>query len=152
MSFPIVFAIAWALVLGIGGGFLTTIGSWYHELEKPGWQPPDWLFGPAWTILYLMIAIAGWRIWIADGYGAALLVWCVNLVFNAAWSWLMFCKHRIDLALADAIAMLLTILAFISLALPHDAIAAYLFVPYLLWVAYATALNGAILQRNPEPQ
>lgn len=141
-----------AVVAVAASGALFMPGPWYKTLDKPSWTPPDWLFGPAWTILYLMIAIAGWRIWIADGYDAAWLVWCVNLVFNAAWSWLMFGKHRIDLALVDAIAMLLTILAFISLALPHDAIAAYLFVPYLLWVAYATALNWAILQRNPEPQ
>lgn len=138
-----------AVVAVAVSGALFMPGAWYKTLEKPWWTPPDWLFGPAWTILYVMIAVAGWRIWQTDGYGATFWVWCANLIFNAAWSWLMFGRHRIDLALADAFAMLATIIAFIALALPRDAIAAYLFMPYLAWVLYATGLNWAILRRNP---
>lgn len=138
-----------AVVIVAASGALFMPGAWYKTLDKPVWTPPDWLFGPAWTILYVLIAIAGWRVWSVAGFATALVVWCVNLAFNAAWSWLMFGKRRMDLALADAIAMLITIVAFIALALPRDRTAAYLFVPYLVWVLYATALNWSILRRNP---
>jgi translocator protein len=123
-------------------------GPWYATLRKPRWTPPDWLFGPAWTILYAMIAVAGWLVWSAQGFGLALVVWGCNLAFNAAWSWLMFGRHRIGWAFMDAIAMLVTILAFIIIARPISPTAAMLYIPYLGWVAFAAALNFEILQRN----
>ncbi len=125
-------------------------GPWYETLEKPSWTPPNWLFAPAWTVLYVMIAGAGWLVWKAEGFGIALGVWALNLVFNAAWSWLMFGRHRIGAALVDALAMLATIVAFIALAWPLSQTAALLFVPYFFWVAFASALNWAILARNPD--
>jgi tryptophan-rich sensory protein len=124
-------------------------GAWYKSLDKPAWTPPDWLFAPAWTVLYLLIAVAGWLVWQAQDRGPALAVWALNLAFNGAWSWLMFGRRQIAAALADALAMLATIVAFIWLALPVSSTAAWLFVPYLAWTAFATALNWAILQRNP---
>jgi translocator protein len=124
-------------------------GEWYASLNKPGWTPPDWLFPPAWTVLYVMIAVAGWLIWSTNGAGLALVMWALNLVFNALWSWLMFGRHRIGLALADAMAMLITIVGFILLARSLNPTAALLFLPYLGWVIFATALNFEILQRNP---
>lgn len=130
-------------------GALYMPGSWYATLNKPSWTPPDWLFGPAWTALYLMIAIAGWLVWRSEGMGPALGVWALNLVFNGLWSWLMFRRHRIDWALVDAVAMLVTIVAFIILSRTSNPTAALLFVPYLVWVGFATILNFAILQRNP---
>jgi benzodiazapine receptor len=125
-------------------------GAWYESLEKPPWTPPNWLFGPAWTVLYLMIAIAGWLAWQREGFGIALGFWCANLVLNAAWSWLMFGQRRIGAAFADAIAMLLTIVAFMVSAWPSSQTAALLFLPYLAWVTFAAALNYSILRRNPE--
>jgi benzodiazapine receptor len=124
-------------------------GAWYASLKKPSWTPPDWLFAPAWTTLYLMIAIAGWLVWRAEDIGPALVMWGLNLVFNALWSWLMFGRHRIGLALADAMAMLITIVGFIVFTGSSSPTAALLFVPYLAWVGFATALNFALLQRNP---
>ena len=124
-------------------------GDWYRSLKKPSWTPPDWLFAPAWTILYVMIAVAGWLVWKAAGVGAALVVWALNLLFNGAWSWLMFGRRDIRTALYDAIAMLVTIVAFIALTWPISTTAAWLFVPYLAWVTFATALNASILSRNP---
>jgi tryptophan-rich sensory protein len=125
-------------------------GAWYKTLDKPVWTPPDWLFAPAWTALYGMIAAAGWLVWQQAGaMNLVMGVWIANLVLNAAWSWLMFGRHRIDLALLDALGMLATIAMFISLAQSISTLAAALFVPYLLWVAFATALNYAIYQRNP---
>jgi translocator protein len=129
-------------------GFAFMPGHWYATLRKPSWTPPDWLFGPAWTVLYIMIAIAGWKVWSAEGFGAAVAIWAVNICLNAAWSWLMFGRHRIGWAFIDAMAMLATILMFIVAARQVSPIAALLFVPYLGWVAFATALNFEILQRN----
>jgi translocator protein len=129
-------------------GFFFMPGPWYKTLSKPSWTPPDWLFGPAWTLLYIMIAVAGWMVWKADGMGVALAIWALNIGFNAAWSWLMFGRHRIDWAFVDAMAMLITILIFIMAARAISSTAALLFVPYLGWVAFATALNYEILQRN----
>jgi benzodiazapine receptor len=123
-------------------------GDWYRSLDKPSWTPPDWLFAPAWTILYLLIAIAGWLVWISAGIGPALVAWMLNLAFNAAWSWLMFGRRHIAAALFDAIAMLVTIVAFMILAWPSSETATWLFAPYLAWVAFATALNASILLRN----
>lgn len=130
-------------------GSLFMPGEWYETLDKPAWTPPNWLFAPAWTVLYVMIAAAGWLVWREDGFNLALAVWAANLVFNAAWSWLMFGRRQIGLALIDAIAMLATIIAFMALAWPLSETAALLFLPYLAWVAFATLLNWSILRRNP---
>lgn len=123
-------------------------GAWYAGLAKPSWTPPDWLFGPAWSVLYLMIALAGWRVWRTQGVGPAVAIWLAGLALNTAWSYLMFGMHRIDLALLDAFGMLASIVAFITVAWRIDVPAAVLFVPYLVWVSFATALNFTILRLN----
>jgi tryptophan-rich sensory protein len=123
-------------------------GEWYLTLQKPAWTPPGWLFGPVWTLLYIMIAVAGWRVWRAAGVGPALVVWGTGLALNALWSWLMFGIHRIDLALVDIVALLASIAVFIALAWRVDRVAAWLFVPYVAWVGFATALNFAIWRMN----
>lgn len=137
------------MIIGVSGAMFRP-GDWYRALDKPSWTPPSWLFRPAWTILCIMIALAGWIVWREQGFGLALAAWFANLGFNAAWSWLMFQKRRIDLALLDAGAMLATILIFILAAWPRSSAAGLLFVPYLLWVAFATALTFSLLQRNPQ--
>lgn len=137
------------VALAAASGAVFMPGQWYERLQKPTWTPPDWLFAPAWTVLYIIIAVAGWLVWQADGVGPAIGMWAANLAFNGFWSWLMFGLHRIGLALTDATAMLVTIIGFIILAWPINQTAALLFVPYLAWVAFATALNAAILIRNP---
>lgn len=137
-----------AVVLTAISGALFMPGDWYKTLEKPSWTPPDWLFGPAWSVLYLMIAFAGWLVWKAQGVGPALGVWALHLVFNFGWSWLMFGRHQIGAALADALAMLATIIGFLLLAWPVSQTAALLFLPYLAWVSFATLLNYDILRRN----
>ncbi|MFZ4807141.1 MAG: TspO/MBR family protein [Hyphomicrobiaceae bacterium] len=138
-----------AVIAVCASGVFFMPGPWYKTLSKPSWTPPDWLFGPAWTVLYMMIAAAGYLAWRAEGFGPALVFWSLNLVFNALWSWLMFGRHQIGAALADAVAMLVTIIGFIATAWPSSPMAAALFVPYLAWVAFATALNWALLARNP---
>jgi len=106
------------------------------------------VFGPVWTVLYIMIAIAGWVVWRAGDRGAALAAWSVALVLNALWSWLFFGRHAIGWALADILALGLAIVIFIVAAWNVSRTASLLFVPYLMWVSYATALNAAIWRLN----
>lgn len=126
-------------------------GAWYMELAKPSWNPPAWLFGPVWTLLYLGIAVAGWLVWRAGRSGAtvALSVWVAQLILNGLWSWLFFGLHRPSLAWIDIMALLASIVAFIVVARPISAGAAWLFVPYALWVGFATVLNATIVRLNP---
>lgn len=124
-------------------------GPWYEALSKPWWTPPNWLFPIAWTILYAMIALAGWFVWKAGGLNTAIVIWCAGLVVNALWSYLMFGKHDIWLALVDVSALWLAVLAFIIVAWPVDSRAAYLFMPYLAWVSFAAALNYEVWRLNP---
>lgn len=139
------------IVIGVAAsGAVFMPGEWYRSLNKPSWTPPSWLFAPAWSVLYLMIAIAGWMVWRAAGLSLALGVWALNLAFNAAWSWLMFGRRQIAAALIDALGMLVTIIAFILLAWPISHYASLLFVPYLAWVAFAATLNATILRLNPD--
>lgn len=123
-------------------------GPWYAALVKPPWTPPNWVFGPVWTALYVMIAVAGWLVWRSDERGRALRLWIAALVLNAAWSWLFFGQHWIGAALADIVLLLVAIMAFARAAWPVNRLASALFWPYLAWVAYATTLNGAIWVLN----
>jgi tryptophan-rich sensory protein len=123
-------------------------GPWYEALNKPAWTLPNWLFPIAWTVLYLMIAVAGWLVWKREGVSTALMIWSVGLVLNALWSYVMFGRHDIGLALVNVAVLWLAIAAFIWAAWPVERMAAYLFVPYLVWVSFATALNAAVLMLN----
>lgn len=123
-------------------------GEWYSALNKPTWTPPNWLFPIAWTVLYIMIAIAGWLVWRRAGWCQAIQIWGIGLILNALWSYIMFGRHEIGWALAGIVALWLSIAAFIWVALPIDLRASALFAPYLAWVSFATALNFAIWQMN----
>lgn len=139
-----------ALVLG-GGlalGFLTAPGEWYAGLAKPSFNPPAWLFGPVWTMLYILIAIAGWRVWQCDRSGWPMTLWWVQLALNFLWTPVFFAAHQIGLALVVILLMLAAILAFIVTAWRLDRVAAWLFVPYATWVAFASLLNGSIWISN----
>ena len=148
-----VFAAIMAAVAAVGGSLRP--GAWYATLSKPSWTPPPWLFGPVWTVLYVLIAVAGWRVWRADPApgrdawrAAALILWGVQAVLNMAWSWLMFGLNRIDLAAADIVALWIAIAGFTAAAAPVSRPAAWLFAPYLTWVSFAAALNFAVLWLN----
>jgi benzodiazapine receptor len=140
------------LLLVVGGGmligFLTTPGPWYEALAKPPFNPPNWLFGPVWTILYVFIAVAGWRIWRQDRKGTPMKLWWLQLVLNFLWSPTFFAMQQVGLALIVVLAMLATILAFIAAAWNVDRLSAWLFVPYAAWVAFATLLNASIWLLN----
>jgi translocator protein len=131
------------------GGFFRP-GAWYLEIKKPTWNPPAYLFGPVWTVLYIMIAIAGARVF-ASGVSmtSAQTFWVAQLVLNALWSFLFFGMRRIDLALIDIGLMLATIIGFIVVTWGRDRTAALLFVPYLAWVSFAAVLNATLWMMNP---
>lgn len=126
-------------------------GEWYASLAKPSWNPPSWVFAPVWTTLYVLMAVAAWLVWRRAGFaGARLALGCylLQLVLNAAWSWLFFGRQSIDGALADIIVLWVLIVATTLLFLRHSRAAAALFVPYLAWVSFATVLNLALAHLN----
>lgn len=130
-------------------GMLFKPGAWYRRLSKPRWTPPDIAFPIVWTVLYLMIAVAGWLVW-REGSVAALIFWGLQLILNALWSYLFFGQRRMDLALADVSLLWLSVAGFIVIAWPLSTTAALLFVPYLIWVTIAANLNRAVRKMNPE--
>jgi tryptophan-rich sensory protein len=142
----LVFLALVALAAWSGATFLP--GPFYAALQKPLSTPPDWVFPPVWGVLYVMIALAGWIVWRAQGLGPALWLWLAQLAFNAAWSWIMFGRKQIDVALVDISALWIVILAFIVVAWPVRRSAALLFVPYFLWVSLAAALNFELWRLN----
>ncbi|MEQ8585727.1 MAG: TspO/MBR family protein [Thalassobaculaceae bacterium] len=128
-------------------------GVWYEGLRKPPWRPPNWLFGPAWTVLYAMIAVSGWWVWQAGTWPALALpmaIYGVQLLLNAGWSPLFFGLRRPDLALYELFALWTSILATIVAFYPISPAAALLLLPYLGWVTFAGLLNRAIIRLNPE--
>jgi benzodiazapine receptor len=137
-------------VAAASSGSVFQPGVWYEGLAKPEWTPPSWLFPIAWFTLYVMIALAGWLAWRAQGTGGtSMKFWVAQLVFNAAWSYIMFGAHQIGFALVDLIAMWLMIVGFIVTAWNSSRTAALLFIPYLAWATFAGALNFAVWQLNP---
>ncbi len=125
-------------------------GDWYAALRKPSWTPPNWMFPVVWSVLYCAIAVSGWLVWEAAGSEAwgALAVYGVSLIFNAAWSALFFGLRRLDLAMADVVALWLSIAAVIAVFSPVSLTAALLLAPYLVWVTIAATLNLRLLQLN----
>lgn len=140
------------LVLVVGGGAVIGIatgpGAWYAALAKPAFNPPNWVFGPVWTTLYVLIAVAGWRVSWQTGSSRAVGLWWVQLVLNFLWSPMFFGLQRIDLALVVIVLLLATIATFIAAASRRDLVSAWLFVPYACWVSFATVLNAALLVLN----
>ena len=144
-----------ALCLGISavGAWVTapSIDTWYRALEKPAFNPPDWVFAPVWTALYVLIAVAGWRVWRrrgATGARAAMASYGVQLALNLAWSFLFFGGRLIGAALADIVLLLAAIGVNVVLFARIDRAAGWLLTPYAAWVAFATALNFALWLRN----
>jgi translocator protein len=137
------------VLLAASSGAVFKPGPWYEALRRPSWTPPNWAFPLVWTALYIMIAVSGWMVWNAAGFGPAIALWAAQLVFNAAWSWLFFGLRRMDLAFADVCALVLSVLAYIVAAWPVSATAALLFVPYLVWVTTAATLNYSVWKLNP---
>ncbi|MES2524716.1 MAG: TspO/MBR family protein [Gemmatimonadota bacterium] len=124
----------------------------YGMLDRPSWSPPAWLFGPAWTVLYPLMAVAAWRVWREHGFAGAKLAltfYFVQLVLNASWSWVFFVKRSGPGATAVVVGMWLAIAATIITFWPLDRTAALMLLPYLAWVSFATALTVSVWRRNP---
>ncbi len=143
------FAAFFLIVLAAASsGAIFKPGEWYRNLRKPSWTPPDWAFPVAWSVLYFMIAVAGYIVWMVDPTSPAMVLWVAQLVLNAAWSWLFFGRRDMLTALADVMSMWLCILGFIIAAWPIAPVASLLFVPYLIWVSIASALNFTVWRLN----
>jgi benzodiazapine receptor len=127
----------------------TGVGSWYDELVKPPWQPPSWVFGPVWTMLYLAIALAGW-LWWREGEMATTVMWwwSAQLVLNLAWSTVFFGLHRPLWASITIVALDGAIVATVLVGWEIRRAASVLMLPYLAWTTFATALNVAIVSSN----
>jgi translocator protein len=126
-------------------------GEWYERLKKPSWRPPNRLFAPVWTILYVMIAVAGWLIWREAGFAGAglpLAMYALQLILNAAWTPLFFGLRRLDLGFVDIVLVWVSIIATIVLFYPIHVGATLLLLPYLAWVTFATTLNFAVWRLN----
>ncbi len=124
-------------------------GPFYDTLEKPSWNPPDWLFPIAWTILYIMIAAAGWLVWREVGLSVVMVIWAAQLVFNALWSYLAFGRQRFDWAFYELTFLWLSTALFTVMSWPISQTASALFMPYLAWVTFAGVLNLTIWRLNP---
>ncbi|SOC44364.1 TspO/MBR related protein [Rhizobium subbaraonis] len=140
------------LVLVVGGGLLIGLfnlpDAWYRSLAKPAFNPPDWVFGPVWTLLYAMIAVAGARTFIGFRKTSAMRIWWAALALNFAWSPLFFGLREPALALIVVIGLVVSVLLYILSSWKQDRPSALLFLPYLAWTSFAAVLNGAIVALN----
>lgn len=134
------------------GAVFVSTGDWYDGLRKPAWNPPAWIFGPAWTLLYAMMAIAAWMVWCAGGWKAqrrALGLFLLQWLLNALWTPLFFGLHRPDIAFAEIVALWLVLAATLVSFLGVRKLAGLLLVPYLAWTSFAALLNFTIWRLNP---
>ena len=127
-------------------------GNWYRRLDLPRWTPPDWSFGVIWTVLYILIAWAGWRVGLRAPRGEAALplgLWACQIALNTVWTPIFFGLRRPDAAVPVVVLLWLSVAAMLGSFLAIDALAGLAMIPYLLWVSVAAVLNIAVWRRNP---
>ena len=150
---PVLVAACAALLVALLGAATTDIGPWYYALQKPSWQPPDWLFGPVWTLIYGLTALAGVLAWNRVRDRAfrqrMLLLFAANAILNVLWSELFFGLHRPDWALLEVVPFWLSILVLVVVLWPVSLTSGLVLLPYLAWVLFAGILNYEINQLNP---
>jgi translocator protein len=150
---PVLISFGVAVFLGVAGGLLTEIGPWYRNLRKPKLNPPDWLFGPAWTVILGLAAWSAVLAWNAastpDERRLVVLLFGANALFHLLWSPLFFKLKRPDWALAEVFLLWASLLALVIGLAPISLNASLLIIPYLLWVSFATWLNWQIVRLNP---
>lgn len=153
-TLKLVIAILIPLLVGATSGFFTATGvdSWYQTILKPSWNPPNWIFGPVWTTLYILMGIALFLVWKADTAPEikrlAIILFSLQLVLNFFWSFIFFNQHAIGWALVEILVMWLLILATIFAFANISRTAAWLLVPYISWVSFAAILNYTIWRMN----
>ena len=145
--------IAACLAIGAIGGAVTStsVGTWYQLLQKPPYNPPDWVFGPVWTVLYIAMAVAAWRVWRRLSLGDArhaLSLFAIQLFLNLAWTILFFGFQQIGMALVEIVLLFAFIAATAVAFWRTDSVAGLLFVPYLGWVGFAALLNASLWHLN----
>lgn len=148
---PILIFAAWAIVVAVAGGLATDVGPWYDALRKPAWQPPRWLFAPAWTLIFALAAWAGvlaWRGGDSQAHEALAAVYVVNGFCNALWSPLFFKWKRPDWALVELPFLWVSTAAMIAVTVRLSPTAPWLLAPYLAWVSFAGVLNRRIVTLN----
>jgi tryptophan-rich sensory protein len=139
------------LVTGMIGGMVSasSIEGWYRTLAKPSWNPPDWVFGPVWTVLYVMMAVAAWLVWkTKDRVGPAMVLFGVQLALNLGWTLLFFGARSPGMALIEVVFLWSSVLATMLAFFGRQSTAGWLFVPYLAWVSFAAVLNYTIWSLN----
>ncbi len=138
------------IFVAVAGALLTDIGEWYFSLQRPSWQPPDWAFGPVWTIVFTATATAAVLAWLNAPAERGLLAtaFCINAVLNIAWSWIFFRLRRPDWAFVEVVIFWLSIAALILICARIDSRAGWLLVPYITWVSIAAYLNLTIVRLN----
>jgi translocator protein len=123
-------------------GYFFPPGEWYASLTRPAFAPPDWLFGPVWTLLYVMIAVAGWLVWRSQGWASPLIaLWLVQMGLNALWTPIFFGLNMPGLALIEMVMLWMAIAACVVSFQRHVPAAGWLMLPYLVWVSFALLLN-----------
>jgi tryptophan-rich sensory protein len=148
---PILVAITIGIAVVLLGGLATEIGPWYANLVKPSWQPPNWVFGPVWTSIYLLTGIAAVRAWRRGNAlqrKRFLIALGINCGLNVLWSFLFFHQQRPDLAFVEVLLLWLSILALVLLPWSYSRRSSLLILPYLIWVSFAAYLNATIVQLN----
>ena len=132
------------------GGFTTTSFKepWYSQIILPSFNPPSWVFAPVWTLLYVMMSIAIWKIWINSFDLELLKLYFIHLFFNGTWSVVFFGFHQIGLALVNLIIIIIFIIMLMKKYLMKDRLSFYLMIPYFLWSSYALILNSSIFLLN----
>lgn len=152
MIIPFVVAGVIAIAVAAAGAFLTELSRWYRDLRKPAWQPPDWAFGPAWTLIFALAAYSGGRAWIDAPDDRArlwlLAAFALNAWLNVGWSLLFFKLRRPDWALIEVIPLWLSIVLMIAVVAPIAPICAWALTPYLAWVSFASVLNFTLYRLN----
>jgi len=150
---PPVVAVLVALAVAVAGGIATRTDAWYRRLRVPGWKPPDWAFGPVWTVIFVLTTASAIIAWNADPDPAVrarlVAVFAVNGVLNIAWSVVFFRLRRPDWAFAEVLLLWLSILAVMVTVAQASLPAALLNLPYLAWVSIAACLNLTIVRLNP---
>jgi tryptophan-rich sensory protein len=134
----------------VGAAASINAAEFYAQLNKPSWSPPAGVFGPVWSVLYLLMGVSAWLVWRSPGANrAALALFGVQLAANALWSWLFFAWHQGALAMADVVVLLVLIACTAVAFRRKSGLAALLLVPYLLWVSFASLLTWSVWQGNP---
>ena len=152
MTVPLLIAGGVAFLLCLVGGLMTPIGEWYHNLRKPAWQPPNWAFGPAWTLILALAAWSAALAWTAAPDAGArrtvVILFAVNAVFHFLWSPLFFRLRRPDWALGEVVFLWASLVALVTGLWPISHFASMLIWPYLAWVSFASFLNYTIVRLN----